>query len=506
MLKKTIFALAAILLVMALLETLARVMESSLSRQAWTGKPESGWQTKFFSTFLGWHENDPDLLWRFKANLDNPLIKTNSQHLLGQQAGRKKGQSVFRILLLGDSSPVGLGLKSRRYAFGEILATMLEMEYHGVRKVELINAAVSGYTSEQIARFLELKGWDYEPDLVILYCGNNDASISGPFSDRELMTGQKLRRIRNFFSQFALYRMMNHVLATQSKRDRVYQEIMKVRVSPERFAENLGRIAISCRKKKCPLVVIKPPVPYLWPAGLQFRLFRYTNDRDGQLIFPDQLKEILGRNLKYCIDKTVFRRLYGEGDIFTKNVYLSAYSDSMTPSEAIEYYSGLLDSLPDDPVVLNNLGVSCWQEGRYNQADHFLKCSRDQYVKIHGAAQDPAISASGSPFLFNIGINLLSGDEHRPEEPIDTGSAAFVYLDSALQADFLSLRIKRSYWEKIDRLGEEGNALVIDLPAIFRNHGSERLFIDHCHPTAEGHLLIAETLKDAIVRHGLVRF
>ena len=46
---------------------------------------------------------------------------------------------------------------------------------------------------------------------------------------------------------------------------------------------------------------------------------------------------------------------------------------------------------------------------------------------------------------------------------------------------------------------------VVDLPKVFKENGGERLFIDHCHPTAEGHRLIAEALYELIVKKGLIR-
>ena len=49
--------------------------------------------------------------------------------------------------------------------------------------------------SEQIwvARFLATRGWRLEPDLVVVYCGNNDASISGAVSDATLMGRQRTK-------------------------------------------------------------------------------------------------------------------------------------------------------------------------------------------------------------------------------------------------------------------------------------------------------------------------
>jgi len=492
--RKLVSSIVVFIVVLLLLESAARLLEANLASLAerHIGKP--GWQTEFFASLFDWHEPDPDLLWRFKANLDNPLIKTNSEHLLGDEVAAQKLPRTFRILLLGDSSPVGLGLKSRRLAFSKVLKRLLESDCPGSKKVEVINAAVSGYSSEQIARFLELKGWSYQSDVVILYCGNNDASISGPYSDCELLKSQRMKAVRRILSRLALYRVLRAALVRYIGRSGGPAESLKVRVSVDRFGANLQSITKGCTEHNCPLIILKPPTPLLWPAGLQFKVFMHVTGEEGCLILPDAMGKILGRKMKYCLSQEMFTQLYGRGDKFTKVVYRSAYTDSLTPIQATEHYTQLLTMDEDNPVLLNNLGVSFWENGQYRQADYYLRKAREVFAGQQTDSTNPALTAAGSAFLFNIGVNLLFANDTDLSLLDDTGSAAFKYLDSALQADYFSLRIKRDYWQKIDEMKRWPNVFVIDLPRIFKENRGEKLFIDHCHPTAEGHFLIAREL------------
>jgi len=211
-LRGAIFALGIFVAVLAVLELAARLLENTLISRSRPVPTQPGWQTEFFGSLFDWHEPDPHLLWRFKAGLRNSLITTNADHFLGDDIPKEKQADEYRILILGDSSPVGLGLKSHRQTFGELLRYALE-KYWGERKrVEIVNTAVSGYSSEQIARQLELTGWDYHPDIVILYCGNNDASVSGIYSDRELLALEKFVGVRSALSRSALYRIMRSFL------------------------------------------------------------------------------------------------------------------------------------------------------------------------------------------------------------------------------------------------------------------------------------------------------
>jgi lysophospholipase L1-like esterase len=494
--KNVLYALIISLAFLVVLEGAARLLELPLRPAGATERP--GWQTEFFGSLFDWHEPDPSLLWRFKAHLDNPLIRTNSHHLLGGEVAYQKPPQTCRILVLGDSSPVGLGLADRRQTFAELLRYALDIQFRGRKNVEVINAAVSGYTSEQVVRFLEHEGWRYDPDLVIVYCGNNDASISGIYDDRLLLDAQRFRVIRSLLGHSALYRLLRAALAGSSPDAGAPSNRLVVRVSPRQFEENMQSIARQCRQHSCPLVILKPPVPYLWPAGLQFKPFLHLTGTEGQIILPAAITDFLGSGMTYCIDENRFRELYGQGDIFTCAVYQSAGANILPPDSAVAYYLAKTVEDSRNPLYYNNLGVAYWRSSQNPLADAALREARRLFNDQHLDDTSPATLAAASPILYNIGINLLTSAGDSGAVVSDTATTAFAYLDSALQADYLSLRIKRPYWDAIDRLNGQSDLAVIDLPALFRQDKGERLFIDHCHPTPEGHRLIARAIFDTI--------
>ena len=499
--KNLLFAAIVILSCLAILEGAARLFETGL-RQSRPSIDRSGWQVEFFGSLFDWHEPDPELLWRFKAGLDNPLIRTNSDHLLGDEISRTRSAGTYRILLLGDSSPVGLGLTSRRQTFAESLRYLLDGQFASRKTVDVINAAVSGYSSEQARRFLEKKGWRYDPDVVIVYCGNNDASISGIHTDRELLTGQRLPGMRSLLSHSSLYRILRDQLARSRSKGHLDNAELTVRVSPAEFGQNLNAIYEQCRQKQRPLVIMKPAVPYLWPAGLQFKPFAHVKNADGHLILPDALLRYLDRRLTYCLKRDSVGGSSGPRDIFTREVYHSAFVDSMPAIDAIRLYRSRVTADSADLVSWNNLGVAYWRTGKYTAADECLKHARQIFCRGNVQPMPPAQIAAGSPMLYNIGINLLSADSIFDPASYDTTGLAFEYLDSALQCDYFSLRIKSPYWREIDKLIGLPGIAVIDLPTIFQNNGGDRLFIDHCHPRAEGHLLIATSIFDTLRSRG----
>ncbi|MCK4460188.1 MAG: hypothetical protein KAW46_00200, partial [candidate division Zixibacteria bacterium] len=278
-----------------------------------------------------------------------------------------------------------------------------------------------------------------------------------------------------------------------------HEMALKVRVTPERYGENLTAIAEQCYRRNCALIIVKPPVPLMWPAGLQFKPFCRLTGSDEQLIIPQPLAECLDRPIRYCLDRERLPAGYADADKFTRLVYASAYWDTLPPAEAISFYNEQLRVDPCSPTLWNNLGVACWESKRYAEADSCLHKARQESERAFDSLPDPASHALGTVFLFNIGINLLSAARYDSVTLQSDTTLAFAYLDSALQEDYLSLRVKRSYLEQIDSLGEEWeNVTVVDMPIVFAQNGGESLFIDHCHPTAEGHRLIAQEIFEAM--------
>jgi len=488
---KALMAVLILIVVCGLLELAAHMVVPGADSETKT-PPNVGWQAEFFSQSFGWHEPDPELLWRMRPKLENSYLRTNSEGLIGEEVSRPKPDGTYRILLLGDSSPVGLGLPSYRYAFGPQVEALVEGELGFERPVELVNASVSGYTSEQIRLWLERHGWSYEPDLVLLYCGNNDASISGMVSDRDLLADQRMTGLRRLLEKSALYRLMKAMLKpAESIAD---ESKLVVRVEPERFSENLENIAAQCRDHDCPLMVIKPPVPLLWPAGLQFKLFAFQESGEATVHMPEEMTRILGRDLRYCFDSAEITERYGKADWFTKTVYASAYKDSLTPAQAVELYEAELEGEGGNATVYNNLGVSLSSDKKYDQAEVDFHEARTRFASERLSNPSIAELTAGSVFLYNLGYNRYIGERF--------GDSSFgdpwIYLDSALQADFFSLRIKRDYWNRIDSLGQEPGVYVVDAPRMFDRNDRERLFIDHCHPTVRGHSLIALQILDVM--------
>jgi hypothetical protein len=92
-------------------------------------------------------------------------VSFNSTGMRDHEHTVEKPQGTFRILLLGDSFMEALQVPA-----DSMLATLMERDLSSAtgRTVEVINAGVSGWGTNDELRYLTRYGLDYNPDLVVV--------------------------------------------------------------------------------------------------------------------------------------------------------------------------------------------------------------------------------------------------------------------------------------------------------------------------------------------------
>lgn len=111
----------------------------------------------------------------FRATVEGVDYRVNALGLRGPEIAPTKPAGTRRVLLLGDSYAFGLGV-SEEASIETQLAALLQETMHatGGGAVEVINAGVPAYQTEQERLLLERTGFALEPDLVVLLYFAND--------------------------------------------------------------------------------------------------------------------------------------------------------------------------------------------------------------------------------------------------------------------------------------------------------------------------------------------
>ena len=115
---------------------------------------------------LGW-SNSPGAVGVFDHPRFRINVHANSKGLRDREYAYDRTPGTRRILVIGDSFVWGYGVEQ-----DETFPKVLESRLPGV---EVINAGVAGYGTDQELLWLRSEGVRYRPDLVILeMCGNDD--------------------------------------------------------------------------------------------------------------------------------------------------------------------------------------------------------------------------------------------------------------------------------------------------------------------------------------------
>lgn len=138
----------------------------------------------------GMMENDTELFWKLAPNKKLPehywpffgVVSNGDSLREDHEIPIRKPAGEIRILFLGDSCTYGYGV-AHNVTFTEVCESVLESRLKS--PVECINAGVPGYSLFQGSRYLVTKGLSYEPDLVVLNFGWNDAGTWDHLGDRQ---------------------------------------------------------------------------------------------------------------------------------------------------------------------------------------------------------------------------------------------------------------------------------------------------------------------------------
>jgi hypothetical protein len=128
----------------------------------------------------GFFEKHNKQAFTIKKNLDIGWLKTNSLGYRGREVTIEKPKDVYRILVLGDSFVLGVGVGSNDQTFSAVLEN--ELNKTGKKKFEIINAGFhDGFSPDSYYAYLLEEGLKLAPDMVIdcIYLQNDIGDLKG---------------------------------------------------------------------------------------------------------------------------------------------------------------------------------------------------------------------------------------------------------------------------------------------------------------------------------------
>jgi lysophospholipase L1-like esterase len=117
-----------------------------------------------YDSLLGW-AHQPGQEGIFETPQVRTFVRINQKGLRDREHSYERPNNTKRILVIGDSFAWGYGVEESE-RFSQLLETSLG--------VEIINAGVSGYSTDQELLWFRSEGVKYKPDLVVLIFTGND--------------------------------------------------------------------------------------------------------------------------------------------------------------------------------------------------------------------------------------------------------------------------------------------------------------------------------------------
>lgn len=188
-------------------------------------------------------------------------LKVNCHGFRGNEVSKKKPADTFRIMILGDSSAFGYGVNQKE-VFASVLEDKLSRKYRD-RKIEVINAAVPGYTTFSTLNFFRGKGVGFNPDAIII-SHNNDPDFDWDEDKNRASPGYILPLLKILYKSNIYMCLRREILnAKYKKKPQLYESVPEDRgvhrVNAGDFRENLNSIMDIANDKGMKILVISMP-------------------------------------------------------------------------------------------------------------------------------------------------------------------------------------------------------------------------------------------------------
>jgi len=399
--------------------------------------------------FVGFTSNVP--LFVPKKGQGNEEILVTAPNKRGkfnvQEFRKDKQPGTYRIFCMGGSTTYGRPYNDATSFAGWLRELLPRVD--GDRNWEVINAGGVSYASYRVAHMME-EIVKYEPDLFIIYTGHNEFL--------EERTYRKLRSVPPLVRESVSLLARTRTWSAMS--------VMLQKVGVGRQTEN--------------------EAPEILAADVTAKLDRsigpesYTRN--------DPLREMVLEHYRISLERMVLlARSVGAQVVF------------VTPG------SNLKDSSPFKSEHTESLDPVTIERSEQSLADARSAIRQKKWEKALDIL-DSAVAADPrhAELLYRRGKALLA--LHRFEE-------AEASLRLARDEDVCPLRALTPMRQIVSDVARENGALLIDYVHILQERmkskyghpiPGEEFFLDHVHPTIEGHEILAVALVKAMMEEGLV--
>ncbi len=252
-----------------------------------------------WNTHPGAYAPNPRAFWTASFVFDRDIDKTKNFRsiIFDKEYLYKKPEDTYRIMFMGDSQTISdLQFVYTDYTYPKLVeqkAKALNLKAPNGKKLEVINAGISGYTSYQGYLILSSYLLDLEPDLVMPAFGYHEASPAIT-SDKDAFPDNKyIWQIRSALYKseiFLLFRNLSlHIQADIADKGGLSLQHRTPRATVPDFKKNLKRYITLGAEHNFRIIFITEP-------------FHYIHDYNRTAQYRKAEKEIAAKNHVPVID------------------------------------------------------------------------------------------------------------------------------------------------------------------------------------------------------------
>ncbi|MCH8860441.1 MAG: SGNH/GDSL hydrolase family protein [Thaumarchaeota archaeon] len=163
--------------------------------------------------YLIWYQ-DPVLdRAAFEPNQHMQTININNDGFRGSEIQKEKPDDTYRIIMVGGSTTFGLKMLSEHTIPAHLQEKFNQLNLE--KRVEVINAGIHGYNSNDELNLIKKKIVYYDPDLVIIYDGSND--IFFPYDSKLIAydIGDSRYIYRKYFQFYKTLDVINNIISEE---------------------------------------------------------------------------------------------------------------------------------------------------------------------------------------------------------------------------------------------------------------------------------------------------
>lgn len=297
---------------------------------------------------LIWHWDEKTDTYRIEPNQHKSTVNINSHGFRGEEFSNEKLPDEFRIFVVGGSTTASLRAISDDHTPVGYLQEKI-YEYFPTKNVNVINAGIPGFTSNQELKLVENKITGLDPDLIIIYSGTNDVNLPyGHIPQKGSLRDVLSDGINRYLFFWETVPVAYHLISQS------VGEIEK-RIFDNRNMEQKSELWVSNNKKICEIgknqgfdtIVFLQPILGTGERELtswekkQFEFYDQKNVLVAYDLFGDKLNGLE----KNCLKAEDFRNIFDEvkGDVFFDNAHVGYQTNELVAEKIFQSIKPIIE-------------------------------------------------------------------------------------------------------------------------------------------------------------------